>query len=107
MLVGKNSVGEIWLSGPSLPIAFQKLSVQSSHAFRARPILIEGGQEKPLADDFARTGVMGFAIEGRVFLTGMTNERMKHVGLDGKVTAHFPEELAIGLQEVVPGVDAW
>ncbi len=65
--VGENTVGEIWVQGPSIAKGYWKKPVETSHTFHAS---LKDSQDGP----FLRTGDLGFIKQDRLFITGRVKD---------------------------------
>ncbi|KAJ9655859.1 hypothetical protein H2198_005396 [Neophaeococcomyces mojaviensis] len=79
LLCSPNSVGEIWVDSPSLSGGFWALPRHTEIIFHARPFCFKEGNPTPTALDmeFLRTGLLGCIIEGRVYVLGLYEDRLR------------------------------
>jgi len=79
MLTRPNIIGEIWVDSPSLSGGFWALPNSSQAIFHAKPNICEPGSLTPvnLEQEFLRTGLLGCMIDGRVFVLGMYEDRLR------------------------------
>lgn len=73
MLSGVMEVGEIWIDSPSLSGGFWGLSKYTEAIFHARCTDYEG----TLDLEFLRTGLLGFEYNGKVYVLGLYEDRLK------------------------------
>ncbi|OLL26567.1 hypothetical protein NEOLI_000288 [Neolecta irregularis DAH-3] len=71
-------IGEIWVDSPSLSAGFWALPKHTSDIFHAKPLTRrpDGGTEI-YRQEFLRTGFLGCTIEGKVFVLGMYEDRLR------------------------------
>ncbi|EPS41267.1 hypothetical protein H072_4882 [Dactylellina haptotyla CBS 200.50] len=79
VLCGPNSIGEIWVDSPSLSGGFWALPKHTETIFHARPYKFEPENPLPVMLDmeFLRTGLLGCVIEGKVFVLGLYEDRLR------------------------------
>ncbi|KAI2621868.1 acyl-CoA ligase [Xylaria nigripes] len=79
LLASPQSVGEIWVDSPSLSGGFWALPQHTAQIFHARPYKFEPGQPTPTAvePEFLRTGLLGTIINGKVFVLGLYEDRIR------------------------------
>lgn len=79
LLCSKNTIGEIWVDSPSLSGGFWALPRHTESIFHARPFLFRQGNPTPTALDleFLRTGLLGCVIEGKVYVLGLYEDRLR------------------------------
>jgi acyl-CoA synthetase (AMP-forming)/AMP-acid ligase II len=79
LLCSPNSVGEIWVDSPSLSGGFWALPKHTESIFHARPFCFKEGNPTPTAIDpeFLRTGLLGCVIEGKVYVLGLYEDRLR------------------------------
>lgn len=73
------TVGEIWVDSPSLSGGFWALPKHTETIFHARPYrFVEGSPTPVLVEpEFLRTGLLGCVIEGKVFVLGLYEDRIR------------------------------
>jgi acyl-CoA synthetase (AMP-forming)/AMP-acid ligase II len=73
------SVGELWVDSPSLSGGFWALPKHTETIFHARPYkFLEGGPTPVLVEpEFLRTGLLGCIIEGKIFVLGLYEDRIR------------------------------
>ncbi|AEO58159.1 hypothetical protein MYCTH_2305331 [Thermothelomyces thermophilus ATCC 42464] len=79
LLSSPNTVGEIWVDSPSLSGGFWALPKHTEQIFHARPYKFEPGDPTPTAiePEFLRTGLLGTIIEGKVYVLGLYEDRIR------------------------------
>ncbi|KKK26909.1 hypothetical protein ARAM_003737 [Aspergillus rambellii] len=79
LLCTSNVVGEIWIDSPSLSGGFWALPKHTEAIFHARPYKFEEGNPTPILvePEFLRTGLLGCVIEGKVFVLGLYEDRLR------------------------------
>ncbi|RAL16701.1 putative AMP binding domain protein [Aspergillus homomorphus CBS 101889] len=79
LLCTPNVVGEIWVDSPSLSGGFWALPKHTEAIFHARPYKFEEGNPTPVLvePEFLRTGLLGCVIEGKIFVLGLYEDRLR------------------------------
>jgi acyl-CoA synthetase (AMP-forming)/AMP-acid ligase II len=79
LLASPHSIGEIWVDSPSLSGGFWALPKHTENIFHARPYKFEPGNPTPMTvePEFLRTGLLGTVIEGKVFVLGLYEDRLR------------------------------
>lgn len=79
LLASPHSIGEIWVDSPSLSGGFWALPKHTEQIFHARPYKFEQGDPTPqiVEPEFLRTGLLGTVIEGKVFVLGLYEDRLR------------------------------
>ncbi|CAI7611219.1 unnamed protein product [Penicillium manginii] len=79
LLCTPNVIGEIWVDSPSLSGGFWALPKHTEAIFHARPYKFEDTNPTPILvePEFLRTGLLGCVIEGRVFVLGLYEDRLR------------------------------
>lgn len=79
LLCAPNSIGEIWVDSPSLSGGFWALPKHTETIFHARPYCFKEGNPTPTAIDpeFLRTGLLGCVIEGKIYVLGLYEDRLR------------------------------
>jgi acyl-CoA synthetase (AMP-forming)/AMP-acid ligase II len=79
LLASAHSVGEIWVDSPSLSGGFWALPKHTEQIFHARPYKFEAGNPTPtlVEPEFLRTGLLGTVIEGKVYVLGLYEDRLR------------------------------
>jgi acyl-CoA synthetase (AMP-forming)/AMP-acid ligase II len=72
-------IGEIWVDSPSLSGGFWALPKHTETIFHARPYRFQEGNPTPMAvePEFLRTGLLGCLIEGKIFILGLYEDRLR------------------------------
>ncbi|KAF2424482.1 acetyl-CoA synthetase-like protein [Tothia fuscella] len=72
-------VGELWVDSPSLSGGFWALPKHTETIFHARPYkFLEGSPTPVLVEpEFLRTGLLGCVIEGKIFVLGLYEDRIR------------------------------
>ncbi|MGI9302946.1 MAG: fatty acyl-AMP ligase [Gammaproteobacteria bacterium] len=90
MPVAENTVGEIWVSGPSVARGYYRRAVETEERFRAT------SPELP-AKRFLRTGDLGFIRDGELFVAGRLQDLLIINGRN-----YFPHDIERTVAAVVP-----
>lgn len=79
LLASPHSVGEIWVDSPSLSGGFWAQPKNTELIFHARPYKFDPGQPTPtpVEPEFLRTGLLGTVIEGKIFVLGFYEDRIR------------------------------
>ncbi|KAI0902547.1 acetyl-CoA synthetase-like protein [Annulohypoxylon nitens] len=79
LLSSPHSIGEIWVDSPSLSGGFWALPKHTEQIFHARPYKFEPGDPTPtpVEPEFLRTGLLGTVIEGKIFVLGLYEDRIR------------------------------
>ncbi|KAL8349510.1 hypothetical protein RB598_005069 [Gaeumannomyces tritici] len=79
LLTSPHAIGEIWVDSPSLSGGFWALPKHTEQIFHARPYKFEPGDPTPTAiePEFLRTGLLGTVIEGKIFVLGLYEDRIR------------------------------
>ncbi|KAI0380971.1 acetyl-CoA synthetase-like protein [Hypomontagnella monticulosa] len=79
LLSSPHSIGEIWVDSPSLSGGFWALPKHTEQIFHARPYKFEPGDPSPtpVEPEFLRTGLLGTIIEGKIFVLGLYEDRIR------------------------------
>lgn len=79
LLAPPNTVGEIWVDSPSLSGGFWALPKHTEQIFHARPFKFNPGEPTPtqIEPEFLRTGLLGCIIEGKIFILGLYEDRIR------------------------------
>ncbi|KAI2639794.1 acetyl-CoA synthetase-like protein [Hypomontagnella submonticulosa] len=79
LLSSPHSIGEIWVDSPSLSGGFWALPKHTEQIFHARPYKFEPGDPSPtpVEPEFLRTGLLGTVIEGKIFVLGLYEDRIR------------------------------
>jgi acyl-CoA synthetase (AMP-forming)/AMP-acid ligase II len=113
LLCTPNVVGEIWVDSPSLSGGFWALPKHTETIFHARPYKFEPGNPTPVLvePEFLRTGLLGCVIEGKIFVLGLYEDRLRQkvewVEHGQEIAEHryfFVQHLIISIMKNVPKV---
>ena len=79
LLCTPHVIGEIWVDSPSLSGGFWALPKHTETIFHARPYKFQEGNPTPMAvePEFLRTGLLGCVIEGKIFVLGLYEDRLR------------------------------
>ncbi|EGW30557.1 acyl CoA ligase-like protein [Spathaspora passalidarum NRRL Y-27907] len=94
ILVSKGELGEIWIDSPCLSGGFYGLRKESKSIFRARC----RGAYGYLEMEFLRTGLLGFTYNGKVYVLGLYEDRIRQrvSWIDQKLYKKLNRDLIIG-----------
>ncbi|EGV62056.1 hypothetical protein PSN45_000766 [Yamadazyma tenuis] len=94
VIVEKGEAGEIWIDSPCLSGGFYGLLKESKSIFHAKCRDADGIMEM----DFLRTGLLGFTFNGKVYVLGLYEDRIRQriTWIDQKVYSKQGKELVIG-----------
>ncbi|KAJ5648952.1 uncharacterized protein N7484_002675 [Penicillium longicatenatum] len=113
LLCVPNVIGEIWVDSPSLSGGFWALPKHTEAIFHARPYKFEDANPTPILvePEFLRTGLLGCVIEGRIFVLGLYEDRLRQkvewVEHGQEVVEHryfFVQHLVVSLLKKVPKI---
>ncbi|EEQ89866.1 AMP binding domain-containing protein [Blastomyces dermatitidis ER-3] len=113
LLCTPNIIGEIWVDSPSLSGGFWALPKHTEAIFHARPYRFQGGSPTPVVvePEFLRTGLLGCIIEGKIFVLGLYEDRLRQkvewVEHGTEATEHryfFVQHLIISIMKNVPKI---
>lgn len=113
LLQSPNSIGEIWVDSPSLSGGFWALPKHTETIFHARPYRFQEGNPTPMAVDpeFLRTGLLGCTIEGKIYVLGLYEDRLRQkvewVEHGSEVQEHrhfFVQHLILSIMKNVPKI---
>lgn len=79
LLSSPHTIGEIWVDSPSLSGGFWALPKHTEQIFHARPYKFDPGNPNPtpVEPEFLRTGLLGTVIEGKVYVLGLYEDRIR------------------------------
>ena len=79
LLVSPYHIGEIWVDSPSLSGGFWALPKHTEQIFHARTYKYAQGDPNPviIEPEFLRTGLLGTVIEGKIFVLGLYEDRIR------------------------------
>jgi len=113
LLASPHSVGEIWVDSPSLSGGFWALPKHTDQIFHARPYKFEPGDPTPtlVEPEFLRTGLLGTVIEGKVFILGLYEDRLRQkvewVEHGAEIAEHryfFVQHIIVSIMKNVPKI---
>lgn len=113
LLVSPHAVGEIWVDSPSLSGGFWALPKHTEQIFHARPYKFEPGEPTPtpVEPEFLRTGLLGTIIEGKVFVLGLYEDRIRQkvewVEHGTEIAEHryfFVQHIVVSIMKNVPKI---
>jgi acyl-CoA synthetase (AMP-forming)/AMP-acid ligase II len=116
LLCSPYSIGEIWVDSPSLSGGFWQLQKHTETIFHARPYrFVEGSPTPQLLElEFLRTGLLGCVVEGKVFVLGLYEDRIRqrvewveHGVLEAEHRYFFVQHLIISIMKSVPKIYDW
>ncbi len=91
--VSAGTVGEIWVSGPSIAAGYWGKPQESEQIFRTRLIGDESGKT------WLRTGDLGFLHEGELYVAGRIKDL---IIVDGR--NHYPQDIELTVENSHPAV---
>lgn len=79
LLASNYTVGEIWVDSPSLSGGFWSQPKFTEIIFHARSYKFEPGEPTPtpVEPEFLRTGLLGTVIQGKIFVLGLYEDRLR------------------------------
>ncbi|GAP89790.2 putative acyl- ligase [Rosellinia necatrix] len=79
LLASPQSIGEIWVDSPSLSGGFWALPKHTEQIFHARAFKFQPGEATPtqVEPEFLRTGLLGTIIEGKIYVLGLYEDRIR------------------------------
>ena len=86
------TIGEIWVAGPSVARGYWGKPTQSEQTFGA---MLADGSDGP----FLRTGDLGFLRDGELFVTGRLKDLIIVRGRN-----HYPQDLELTAEQAYPGL---
>ncbi|KAF2714936.1 acetyl-CoA synthetase-like protein [Pleomassaria siparia CBS 279.74] len=113
LLCSPYSIGEIWVDSPSLSGGFWQLQKHTETIFHARPYrFVEGSPTPQLLElEFLRTGLLGFIVEGKIFVLGLYEDRIRqrvewveHGVFEAEHRYFFVQHLVVSIMKTVPKV---
>jgi acyl-CoA synthetase (AMP-forming)/AMP-acid ligase II len=113
LLCAPFTVGEIWVDSPSLSGGFWALPKHTETIFHARPYrFVEGSPTPVLVEpEFLRTGLLGCIIEGKVFVLGLYEDRIRqrvewveHGAHEVEHRYFFVQHLVASVMKTVPKI---
>ncbi|KAF1837423.1 acetyl-CoA synthetase-like protein [Decorospora gaudefroyi] len=113
LLCSPYSIGEIWVDSPSLSGGFWQLQKHTETIFHARPYrFVEGSPTPQLLElEFLRTGLLGCVVEGKIFVLGLYEDRIRqrvewveHGQLEAEHRYFFVQHLVTSIMKAVPKI---
>ncbi|KAF2158667.1 hypothetical protein M409DRAFT_30831 [Zasmidium cellare ATCC 36951] len=113
LLCAPYTVGEIWVDSPSLSGGFWALPKHTETIFHARPYrFVEGSPTPVLVEpEFLRTGLLGCIIEGKIFVLGLYEDRIRqrvewveHGSHEVEHRYFFVQHLVASVMKTVPKI---
>lgn len=113
LLCPSNIIGEIWVDSPSLSGGFWALAKHTEAIFHARPFRFQEGSPTPVLvePEFLRTGLLGCVIEGKIFVLGLYEDRLRQklewVERGTEVSEYryfFVQHLILSIMKSVPNI---
>ena len=106
-------IGEIWVDSPSLSGGFWALPKHTETIFHARPYKFMEGNPTPMVvePEFLRTGLLGCVIEGKIYVLGLYEDRLRQKvewvehGMEiAEYRYFFVQHLIISIMKNVPKI---
>lgn len=116
LLCSPYSIGELWVDSPSLSGGFWQLQKLTQTIFHARPYrFVEGSPTPQLYElEFLRTGLLGFIVEGKIFVLGLYEDRIRqrvewveHGVFEAEHRYFFVQHLVVSIMKTVPKIYDW
>lgn len=116
LLCAPLSIGEIWVDSPSLSGGFWSLPRHTDTIFHARPLRFVEGSPTPIFLDmeFLRTGLLGFIVDGKVYILGLYEDRIRqkvewveHGVQDSEHRYFFVQHLVGTVAKSIPKIHDW
>ncbi|KAF2729456.1 acetyl-CoA synthetase-like protein [Polyplosphaeria fusca] len=113
LLCSPYSIGEIWVDSPSLSGGFWQLQKHTETIFHARPYrFVEGSPTPQLLElEFLRTGLLGCIVEGKIFVLGLYEDRIRqrvewveHGVFEAEHRYFFVQHLVTSIMKTVPKI---
>ncbi|KAF2124691.1 acetyl-CoA synthetase-like protein [Dothidotthia symphoricarpi CBS 119687] len=113
LLCSPYSIGEIWVDSPSLSGGFWQLQKHTESIFHARPYrFVEGSPTPQLLElEFLRTGLLGCVVQGKIFVLGLYEDRIRqrvewveHGVLEAEHRYFFVQHLVTSIMKSVPKI---
>ncbi|GAB7345319.1 hypothetical protein MBLNU457_3674t1 [Dothideomycetes sp. NU457] len=112
LLCAPNTVGELWVDSPSLSGGFWALPKHTESIFHARPYRFVEGNPTPvlIEPEFLRTGLLGTVVEGKVFVLGLYEDRIRQRvewsenGQEHEHRYFFVQHLVTTIMKTVPRI---
>ncbi|KAI9668663.1 MAG: putative NRPS-like protein biosynthetic cluster [Alyxoria varia] len=112
LLCSAFTVGEIWVDSPSLSGGFWSLPKHTETIFHARPYRFVDGSPTPVLLDmeFLRTGLLGCVIEGKLYVLGLYEDRIRQKvewtehGVQEEHRYYFVQHLVSSIMRNIPKI---
>jgi acyl-CoA synthetase (AMP-forming)/AMP-acid ligase II len=114
LLCTPNVIGEIWVDSPSLSGGFWALPKHTESIFHARPykFVEDSPTPVPVEPEFLRTGLLGCVIEGKIYVLGLYEDRLRQrvewveEGLDivAESRYFFLQHLIVSIMKNIPKI---
>ncbi|KAK8177599.1 hypothetical protein IWX90DRAFT_22710 [Phyllosticta citrichinensis] len=113
LLCSPFQIGEIWVDSPSLSGGFWALPKHTETIFHARPYRFMEGNPTPVLvePEFLRTGLLGCIIEGKIFVLGLYEDRIRqrvewveHGVQEAEHRYFFVQHLVVSIMKTVPKI---
>lgn len=111
LLCPSDTIGEIWIDGPSLPDGFWGIPALTDAAYNAAPVLVPSDTLYPesYSQNFIRTGLLGTMIGGRLVVLGSFEDciRQQRLGTElGIEETHMSTDILNTLTKKCR-IDSW
>lgn len=113
LLCTPNIIGEVWVDSPSLSGGFWALPKHTEMIFHARPYRFLEGSPTPsiVETEFLRTGLLGCIIEGKLYVLGLYEDRLRQkvIGSENSITGpehryFFVQHLILSIMKNIPKI---
>lgn len=106
LLCAPYMVGELWVDSPSLSGGFWSLPKHTETIFHARPYRFVDGSPTPVLIDmeFLRTGLLGCIIEGKVYVLGLYEDRIRQKVEWNEQVVQQPEHRYFFVQHLISSI---
>ncbi|GME25786.1 hypothetical protein GTA08_BOTSDO07258 [Neofusicoccum parvum] len=113
LLCSPYQIGEIWVDSPSLSGGFWALPKHTESIFHARPYRFMEGNPTPVLvePEFLRTGLLGCIIEGKIYVLGLYEDRIRqrvewveHGVQEAEHRYFFVQHLVVSIMKTVPKI---
>lgn len=113
LLCSPYQIGEIWVDSPSLSGGFWALPKHTESIFHARPYRFMEGNPTPVLvePEFLRTGLLGCIIEGKIYVLGLYEDRIRqrvewveHGVSEAEHRYFFVQHLVVSIMKTVPKI---
>lgn len=113
LLCSPYTIGEIWVDSPSLSGGFWALPKLTESIFHAKPYRFVESNPTPVLIklEFLRTGLLGCIIEGKIFVLGLYEDRIRqrvewveHGVQEAEHRYFFVQHLVVSIMKTVPKI---